>query len=130
MNFLNLFIKHQNTSKESILNSGLRLLLNAPFNLNEDITERLLKKYPQLAGNQILEYEQLCRQAKKFGHDIIYDSMVKRIKAFDPMTKQELHEFYIQEMQKHFSWVNKRNLKSIYNLASYSLRHDGWYKFK
>jgi hypothetical protein len=130
MNFLGLFTPSKISSNEDILNSCLRLLLNTYFGPNKDFQGRLLKKYPYLTESQIQDYEQLCRQVEKFGLDIIYDTMVKRLKAFDPMTKQELKEFYKQQMKTHFSWVSDKNLKSIYNLASHILVHDGWYTFK
>ena len=130
MSFFNIFSTCQISFTDNVLNTGLRILLNAPFNSNTEIKEKLLIKFPSLTQEQIVENEIVCREAYKFGHDIIYDIMVKRLKALDPMTEQELKNFYRQEMTNRFPWTIKRNLKSIYNLASYSLGHDGWFEFK
>ena len=130
MSFFKIFSTHRNSLTDNALNTGLRILLNAPFNSNIEIKEKLLIKFPGLTQEQIIKDEIVCRKAYKFGHDIIYDTMVKRLKALDPMTEQELKNLYRQEMTNHFPWANKRNLKSIYNLATYSLVHDGWFEFK
>jgi hypothetical protein len=116
--FLNFFRRQQKASKEDILNFGLHLLMKSPFDFNIDIKECLLHKYPSVTEEQIFEYEKICKKATQIGHDIIYDVMVKRLKAFDPMTQKEHEEFYYQEMASKFHWVNEKNLKAIYNLAS------------
>ena len=130
MKFFNIFTKQQVLSIDNVLNTGLQLLLNKPFDINIDIKEKLLEKYPSLTNEQVVDYEKTCKNAYKVGHDFIYDTMVKRLKAFDPMTKQELNDLYLQKMTSNFDWVNKKNFKSIYNLSSYSLGHDGWLEFK
>lgn len=130
MSFFNLFSKTNIPLTDSILNTGLTFLLRSPFDLNIDLKGKLLIKFPCLTQEQVVEYDSICRNAYKFGHYIIYESMIKRLKSLGPMTEQELKSIYRQEMHKRFPWANKRNLKSIYNLASYSLEHDGLVEFK
>ncbi len=127
---LNFFTKRQKPFKDDILNFGLRLLLKSPFEFNLDIKDNLLHKYSGVTEEQAVNYEEICNRAKQAGQGIIYETMVKRLKASDPMTTRELRDFYTQEFKSKFHWVNEKNIQSIYNIASYSLMHDGWNEFK
>jgi uncharacterized protein YqgQ len=122
--------RNQNISENDVLNFGLDSLLKITLESDRSIQEKLSTKYPLLKNTEVSEYESKCKEAKSFGHDLVYMTMVTRLKAHDPMTKTELSELYTAKMRDKFPWINKSNLKSIYNLASYGLNHDGWWEFK
>lgn len=129
MNALSVFFRQKIPTESDILNACLRLSMSPYINDSMEIKNQLLEMYPFVSLEALVSYEHECKSVRSHGSDLIYYTVVKMAKNYDPIRKNEfkdLRERYKKEMAKKYPWVNKSNLRTIYNSAFYGLWRDGW----
>ncbi|WP_312823053.1 hypothetical protein [Epilithonimonas sp.] len=113
-----LFRKNKPFQRE---NFALKLSLEWGKSFGKDISERLIKKFPELNTSEIEHYKNLCKSVQNDcwnlvdykGDSIIVDELEKR-----------LNENVFQKYQ----WINKDNQRKLYSQFSYYFWKDGLLK--
>ncbi len=102
----------QPTMREIVLNDGLDLAMAFGTNWLMPIQARLAKKHPLLSESELDEYNKICQEAMKFGHQ--KSSKVFGVK--DPKTR--MSNFWEQYNNK-YPWVNEENVLRLYSQGMY-----------
>lgn len=120
MNFNLISWFHRNDSKEEILNFGLKTFRDKY--LDTDTTFRKLKRrYYNLPVSTIQSYVQECVIANTYGVDWIQSTAVAETKPKNLINNKKFRQEFDTIMKRKFSWINQRNLSSIYKWTCYGL---------
>lgn len=100
------------------LNAGLALAMEWGENWLKPIQARLRLRYPQLTQAELDDFNRLCQEAMKFGHDTVYELAMEagktiRVNDFEP------------RMHARFPWVDSRNVAHLFSQGMYYAWKDG-----
>lgn len=104
-----------------IENFALKLSLEWGKNFGKDISERLIKKFPELNISEIEYYKDLCKSVQNDcwnlvdykGDSIIVDELEKRLN---------------ENIFKKYQWINKDNQRKLHSQFSYYFWKEGLLK--
>ncbi|WP_147366788.1 hypothetical protein [Epilithonimonas arachidiradicis] len=90
-------------------------------NFGKGISERLIKKFPELNISEIEYYKTLCDNVQNDCSNSI-DFQGKEI------TVNELDNLLKEKVFKKYNWINKSNQRKLYSLYTYILWKEGLIK--
>ena len=119
MNFLLQIFKQKHPRKEKILNQGLSLAIGFGNNWLQSINDRFKTKYPFLSDVEIIEYNDVCQNVTRQGHELIYDSLDKLLNSNNTIGNSQLKKQFDIYMKSNFDWVSNNNLRRLYSQGCY-----------
>ncbi|WP_374441743.1 hypothetical protein [Epilithonimonas sp.] len=104
-----------------IENFALKLSLEWGDNFGKDISERLIKKFPELSIKEVENYKILCKNIQDDCWDLVdYKGDSINVDEFD----KRLNDYIFQEYQ----WINTENQRKLYSQFYYYFWKDGLIK--
>ncbi|MES2917429.1 MAG: hypothetical protein V4729_02305 [Pseudomonadota bacterium] len=100
------------------LNAGLSLAMEWGSNWLKPIQERLAAQYPELTVAELDRYNEVCREAMKAGHDLVYSMAESQGKEVDSAAWQAA-------FLSRYAWPNKDNLSKLFSQGMYYAWKDG-----
>ena len=116
-----MFNLFQSKKQYEIENYALKISLEFGENFGKDISERLLRKIPNLMESEIVNYKELVKNVEKDCWNCA-DLNGPQINA------EQLNEFLIEKIFKKYTWINKQNQSNIFSKFSYYFWKDGLIK--
>lgn len=106
------------TLRAEQLNAGLALAMEWGENWLKPIQARLRLRYPQLSQAELDQFNSLCQEAMKFGHDTVYEL------AQEAGTKTRVSDFE-SRFRTRYPWADARNVSHLYSQGMYYAWKDG-----
>lgn len=106
------------TLRAEQLNAGLALAMEWGENWLKPIQPRLRLRYPQLSQAELDQFNRLCQEAMKFGHDTVYELAMAagnrvHVSDFEPVFKAR------------YPWADNKNITHLFSQGMYYAWKDG-----
>ena len=111
-------IQPEMSSRERVLNVGLRLAMEFGENWLQPIQGRLSNRYPDLSADELAEYNRICQEAMRFGHDYVIRF------AEENDSGPSFSEFKAAIYSK-YPWVSRAKLSRLRSQGHYYAWKDG-----
>jgi|SRR6218665_1346514 len=104
-----------------IENFALKLSLEWGKDFGKDISERLIKKFPELNTSEIEYYKNLCKSVQNDCWNLVdYKG--------DSIVVNELEKRLNNNVFQKYQWISKDNRRKLYSQFSYYFWKDGLLK--
>jgi hypothetical protein len=104
----------------AVLNTGLDFAMEFGTHWLQPIQERLAARFPSLSPSDLNEYDQVCREAMKFGHLRLV--VCWREARAD---QQRASELFRRDIHARYPWVSDSNLEHLFSQGCYYAFKDG-----
>jgi hypothetical protein len=109
---------------EDILNHGLNLAMEWGKDWLQPIQSRLAKGYPKLTAKELDDYNKVCQEAMKAGHQLV-DSLLSEQwkqnswKTLEDVDSRILKPLFRKSMNTQYPWVSEENLGRLFSQGMY-----------
>ncbi len=103
-----------------ILNAGLNLAMEFGENWLMPIQNRLGALYPELGPGELDQYNALCQEAMRFGHE-----QTRLAWRHSGGSQAVAYQKFSHDLRQRYAWVSEDNLSRLFSQGSYSAWKDG-----
>lgn len=107
-------IQLESSSRDRILNVGLRLAREFGEHWLQPIQGRLSKRYPDLSTDELEEYNRICQEAMRLVYTFAEE------KGSEPSADD-----FKAAISSRYPWINRANLSRLRSQGHYYARKDG-----